>query len=407
MNGLLRFSWSTSSLPSFLFGLGIWWCYSQGPLLAQSDTVFYHEERQPFVRVNGYIKELGILSTSRSLQMPRYDNTIHNRFNSHWTWSSTLSFKADLRTRFFNGFSVENTRNTFKQALEQDIGLLDLSWVWLDSEHMLAHSTLDRLFLIYAKEKWELSLGRQRINWGRTFIWNPNDLFNTYAYLDFDYEERPGTDAVRFQYFSGYASGWELALAPGRKSDEWVAAFMYRFNRNGYDIQILGGNFREELALGLGWAGGIKGLGFKGEVTYFHPRHFWNRQIGFVSGTLGADYGFPSSLYLQAEFLFNGNWHRGGNAANIFADPLPANNLYIARTAFFLGGSFQVHPLINTGLAGIFAPDESLYVFVPSLTLSLSQNLDFLITAQFLRNRSLESLSSTGNLFYFRLKQSF
>lgn len=376
-------------------------------LLAQLDTTFYPEERQPLLSVNGYMKELGILSTTRSFKRTRYDNILHNRVNSLWVLSPRLELKADLRTRLFNGYSVENTRDAFKESLGQDIGLLDLSWVWLDSKHTLGHSTLDRLFLTVTEKKWELSLGRQRVNWGRTFVWNPNDLFNTYAYLDFDYEERPGTDAVRFQYYSGYASGWEIALAPGERGDAWVGALMYRTNRNGYDIQILGGNFREELALGLGWAGGIKGLGFKGELTYFHPRHFWDRQIGFLSGTLGLDYGFPSSLYLQAEFLFNGNWHGGGDAANIFAEPLPANNLYTARTAFFLGGNFQVHPLVNTGLAGIFAPDENLYVFVPSLSLSLRQNLDFLITAQFLRNPSLERLSGTGNLFYFRLKQSF
>ena len=34
--------------------------------------------------------------------------------------------------------------------------------------------------------------GRQRINWGQTFVWNVNDVFNAYSYFDFDYKERPG-----------------------------------------------------------------------------------------------------------------------------------------------------------------------------------------------------------------------
>lgn len=31
--------------------------------------------------------------------------------------------------------------------------------------------------------------------------WNPNDWFNTYNYFDFDYEERPGTDAIRVRVY--------------------------------------------------------------------------------------------------------------------------------------------------------------------------------------------------------------
>ena len=48
---------------------------------------------------------------------------------------------------------------------------------------------------------------------------------------------------------------------------------MLKANKWNYDFQFLAGNYREELALGLGWAGGTAGIGFKGEMTYFHPRH--------------------------------------------------------------------------------------------------------------------------------------
>ena len=53
---------------------------------------------------------------------------------------------------------------------------------------------------------------RQRINWGQTLVWNPNDIFNAYSYFDFDYIERPGSDAIRLQYYPDYSSAIEMAV---------------------------------------------------------------------------------------------------------------------------------------------------------------------------------------------------
>ena len=65
-------------------------------------------------------------------------------------------------------------------------------------------------------EKWELTLGRQRINWGVNLAFNPNDLFNAYSLIDFDYQERPGSDAIRFQYFTNELSSFETAVQFGK-----------------------------------------------------------------------------------------------------------------------------------------------------------------------------------------------
>ena len=363
-------------------------------------------EKAPFLSVNGYLKELGTLAFTPTFTNFQYDNLIHNRLNSIWNFSDQLVLKADLRTRIFNGSTVRNLEG-YGAFLEQDNAWMDMSWVPLDGRNTVIHSTIDRLFFTYAREKWELSLGRQRINWGRTYIWNPNDLFNTYSYLDFDYEERPGTDAVRFQYFTGYASGIELAIAPQGSWDESVTAFLWRFNRWNYDFQILGGNIREDWALGLAWAGSIRGWGFKGEMTYFRPRVNAMNRSGFLNATIGFDYIFPSSLQVQGEFLYNGNWRSNLNPAILLIEPLPATNLFPAREVVFLGANYQLHPLISLGFSNILAPGEKFYIFVPSMTFSLVENLDLLITAQILRNQDLERISPNSNLLFTRLKWSF
>ena len=382
------------------------------PLQAQEDSTITEEQEIPkekirFLEMTGYLKELGNLSFDKSFKIFQYDNIIHNRMNATFNFSKNFHLKTGLRNRLFNGYTVNNF-DGYADILEQDLGWADMSWAWLKSKSTIAHSTIDRLYFTFSRKKWELNVGRQRINWGKSTVWNPNDLFNTYSYLDFDYEERRGADAVRFQYYTGYASGFEIAIAPGENWDETVAAFMLKANKWNYDFQFLAGNYREELALGLGWAGDIAGIGFKGEMTYFHPRHHFKENSGFVNATLSFDYAVPNTtLYLQTEFLYNGNWKGGINPTVLFTQPLPANNLFIGKEAFFVGGNIQLHPLITANLGGIASFSENLYILVPGLTFSVAENLDFLITAQLLRNKILEQFSPVNNLVFWRLKWSF
>jgi hypothetical protein len=109
----------------------------------------------------------------------------------------------------------------------------------------------------YTNEKLQVTAGRQRINWGQTFVWNPNDIFNTYSYFDFDYEEKPGSDAVRVQYFLNPTSAFELAAKLDRQNKATIAG-LYRFNKLNYDIQFLSGiTDEQDFVAGAGWSGQI------------------------------------------------------------------------------------------------------------------------------------------------------
>ena len=61
--------------------------------------------------------------------------------------------------------------------------------VLLSADSWFLHTMLDRAWIDYTRGKLQLRLGRQRINWGTNLVWNPNDVFNTFSYFDFDYEE--------------------------------------------------------------------------------------------------------------------------------------------------------------------------------------------------------------------------
>lgn len=374
----------------------------------EESTDPFAEERTPLVRVDGYLKELGVLGFNNKLKNFQYDNIIHNRINTHWSFTPKLSGELDVRTRIFNGYTVRHNP-LYGQFLGADQGVVDLSWTPVDEQSIIIHSQIDRLYMTYDAEKWSLRLGRQRVNWGKAYVWNPNDLFNAFAYLDFDYEERPGTDAIRFQYFKDFASGFEVAYRPNDRWDESILGFLYKGNIKGYDYQLLGAHYYDELAFGAGWAGSIKTVGFKGETTYFHPEEKLFKRSGYILASVGLDYAFANSLYLQMETLYNGNPGLEAAGFGLLNSQISANNLFPSRGSLFLNASYPLHPLVSVSLGGIKGFKQDLSIIIPSVTVSITDNLGFLLTAQLIRANQLDFdlLNLNQNFLYGRLKWSF
>jgi hypothetical protein len=354
----------------------------------------------------GYVKELGALSLSNDLGTLRFDNILHHRIESRFDLGEKFEIRADARTRLFNGWTVKNSPG-YGDFLSNDPGYFDLSHTWVDIDNAVLNTAVDRLHVSYINGPWEVHAGRQRINWGKTMVWNPNDLFNAYAYLDFDYEERPGTDAFYASYSWSYASSVEAGYRIGNGIDRSVIAGMIRGNAGEYDLQFIIGNYFEELALGGGWSGYIQNAGFRGEFTYFHPRENFFDENGHITSTIGTDYMFQNGVYASAELLYNGGWNSSVNPVAQLTRPPSASDLFIAETGYFLNGAYQVNPLtsLSGGVMGSF--DRKMIILIPQFTRSLSENIDLLILAQLLKGAVLTDLTETPNAIYFRIKYSY
>lgn len=358
------------------------------------------------VDISGYVKELGQLSVDNDFSTVRYDNILHHRIESKWDLTDNIEFRADFRTQLLNGYSVNNTPG-LRQFYEEDVNYIDLSWVWFNAEHFLMHSNIDRIHASYINGPWEVHAGRQRVNWSRTLVWSPNDLFNNYAYLDFDYEERPGVDGLTAQYNWSYASSAELSYQIADSFDRSVIGGMVRVSSGGYDLQFIGGHYREHAVIGGGWAGYINEAGFKGEVSYFHPEEDFFNQTGHFTATAGFDYMFTNGIYLQSELLYNGGYNRRGNPLNTLVQPPSADNLFIANSGFFLNSSYQIHPLVSGNLGFMGSFDQSIFIAIPQITFSIAEDVDLLLLSQLLKGAVFRESVETPNLFFFRLKWSY
>jgi len=373
------------------------------------------ENQEKKLQLNGYLKDLVTINVADDSTL--LDNLIHNRLNLKWYPNDHWTGILELRTRAFFGDQVRTINQIsetvpgfprYSELVDVNNDFFDLSWIIVDEESFVLHTIIDRAFIQYTQADWEAKLGRQRINWGINLVWNPNDLFNAFSFFDFDYEERPAADAIRITRYTGFASSVELAVNLADDTQDFVAAGLWKINKWNYDLQFLGSYVREDIALGLGWAGNIKTSGFKGEITYFIPTVNSNDENFLI--TLSWDHAYESSLYLHGSVLYNLQGEKEPPDLAFFdlRGELTAKDLSPYKYNLFLQSSYQFHPLVQGGIATIFYPGDNALFINPSFTVSVLQDLDIDVLAQiFYNNGPGESFRAVSRLYFFRVKWSF
>lgn len=358
-------------------------------------------------QLRGYVKDMVTLNAASD--STTVDNLIHNRLNFKWYPVSNFNFYLEVRNRVFSGDLVRSVPG-YEMLVDSNNDFFDLSVQKRSGRSVIFQSMIDRAYIEWYNDKWELRAGRQRINWGVNLVWNPNDLFNVYSFFDFDYEERPGSDAIRIKRYTGFASSVELAATLNDDFDKTVIAGMWKVNKWGYDFQFMGGKTREDVTLGMGWAGNIKKAGFKGELTWFEP-YKDNGTDQALLASVSVDYSFESSLYLNGSLLFNsdGNDDQFLNSTGFGnSGQLTVRNLSPFKYSTFFQSSYKFHPLITGGVAIIYYPSSRNALFInPNVTFSLKPNLDLDLIGQIYYDKLLDDYRALAKLGYIRLKWSF
>ena len=363
--------------------------------------------------MQGYVKSMQTLMAPEENELFEddvfSDNLIHNRFNFRYYTSDKVTMALEVRNRFLYG-EITKMIPDYGKVLDKDGGYLDLSKTIASGNGYVLHSMIDRAYVDYVDGNFQARVGRQRINWGINLVWNPNDIFNTMNYFDFDYEERPGTDAIKLQYYTGVASSAELVYEAAESWEKSAIAGMYRMNKWGYDWQVLGGYMKEDYVLGAGWSGHIDKAGFRGEATYFRNSNNFADTTGQLVASVSADYMFPSSFYLHGGMLYNsegttGNAGRGGMfLAN---QDLSVKTLSPAKTSLFFQTSYQITPLLTGDMSAIVNPHDKSWFIMPKITYSLSNNISTLLTGQVFSGDNGTEFGGFGKIYYLRIKWSF
>ncbi|OGS69308.1 MAG: hypothetical protein A3F91_06230 [Flavobacteria bacterium RIFCSPLOWO2_12_FULL_35_11] len=354
---------------------------------------------------SGYVKNLYEFSFADRLEQLNYDGLLNNRLNFKYNPSEEITMRIELRNRIFFGNNVKNFSG-FRDIVSRDNGWADLSRNLINNEGILFNATIDRALINYTKGDWDITLGRQRVNWGMNVVWNPNDIFNTYNFMDFDYEERPGSDSFRAQYYLSDFDKLEVTVKKGSSKNDYILATMYKFNKWSYDVQLIAAINEEDWILGTGWAGNLKNAGFKGEISYFIPKENYNEFEDVLSASISVDYAFKNGLYINGSALYNTITDtNSGNFENLMYNMVTAKNLMPFDYSGFLQLSKEFSPIFSASMSAIYSPTNHSVILIPSFDYSLATDWALNFTGQSFFE--FEDYKAIGTSLFIRLRWSF
>ena len=361
------------------------------------------------VKAGGYVKYMNSAMFGEYDSPWIVDNLIHNRINFNWFANDNLTFTAGMRNRFIYGDFVRFIPE-YEKLISHDNGLLHfLSATIGSAESSVLITTFDRFNFEYNKGRTSITAGRQRINWGQSFAWNPNDIFNAYSFLDFDYEERSGSDAVRVRFFPDYTSVIDFAVKVDRDNNV-TAAGLYRFNKWGYDVQFLAGVIgKEDYVAGAGWSGSIGNIGVTGEASYFHPQKSFNDTTGIFMVNTGLNYIFSNSLAVNIEAIYNGYFENISldSFTDIYYSTMSVKTIAFSKFSWFGQVSYPLHPLLNASLAAMYLPSlGNGLIVMPSVAYSAGNNLEISLRGQQFSGEFGE-INEKLNMLFLRFRYSF
>ena len=356
---------------------------------------------------------------------------LHNRLNFQYNPNENWRFVSEVRTRGMY-YSLASSIPGYADQIKHYNGLTNLSWNWINSGNTIFNTTIDRLFLSYEIDKLAIRVGRQRINWSQTLVFNPNDIFNSYSFFDFDYQERQGCDAVRIQYYPSPTSVLELAANVNVEKQPTIAA-LYRFNRSSIDFQMMTGwhtesveYFGDSINYNLtNWVFGgsvvsdIKGLNIRSEFAYFSPISHRSINGNQFNISLGLDYIFDNSLMVSGEVLYALRHPGFGNFSNLMGSTMNAKNLSVTPWTVVVQASYPFSPIFSGSFAAMsfiqpywnsFAQRRDcnfVYYVGPSISANPFPNFTLTATTQlFLGDRQVMQPNQIG-LFFVGLRWDF
>lgn len=330
---------------------------------------------------------------------------LHNRLNFKAYPGSRTTVALEVRNRFVTG-DIVSLDPSYAPGLASDPGWIDMSWNITSGTSYVLNTMIDRAYIDFTAGRLQVRAGRQRINWSQALVWNPNDIFNTYSFFDFDYVERPGSDALRLAYSTGPSSVAE-AVVKLNSENEVTAAALYRFSILKTDLQFLAGETDEELfTAGLGWSGAIGSYSIRGEATLFAPFGSSPEGKNIFLVTAGIDRAFSDKITALAQMMYSNNPTPLNSFTELYEGALTASQLAFSEFSAIGQVTYAPIPLLSISLSAIWYPDLDGFYAGPSVDFSLAENVDFTFLWQYF-NSIIGEEEMGINLGFIRIKYNF
>jgi hypothetical protein len=361
--------------------------------------------KKEWLTAGGYASWLHMAMFEKPSENWINSSMFHNRLNFKAYAGTSVTIALELRNRFVTGDMIK-LDPLYARSLASDDGWIDMSWNLFSGSSFALNTMIDRAYVDFTAGKLQVRAGRQRINWSQALIWNPNDIFNTYSFFDFDYVERPGSDALRLSYSTGPASAVETVVKVDNEN-RITAAALGRFSFLSTDLQFLTGVTDDDFfTAGTGFSGAVGSVSVRGEATLFAPFRSAGEEKNTFIATLGLDKAFSDKVTTLAQVMYSNNPADLTGFNELYEGGLTARQLAFSKFCAAAQVSYTPVPLLNISLSAIWYPDLDGYYAGPAVDISLAQNVDFSFLWQHF-NSTIAEEETRINLGFIRIRYSF
>lgn len=328
-------------------------------------------ESQP-LQVSGYYKNLTIFTESYTSKEDLYATINRLRielFKEINPWSFHVALDNEL---IGNDFANTPDFAVIRGREQQHSAVWDGDKTSVDNDHVYLRHAIFRAFAKYYSEDFQVTVGKQGIDWGVMRFYSPNDIFNTVGPVDLERDERVGVDAINLNVALGSLSGITAVVVPSDEDDEFMAAVKLYKTLETYDVALIAATIREQIIAGITFDGYIKSAGFRGEINHNHL----DNGRSFVRASVGVDYSFSEKSYLLLEQLFNGGVDKSAGTA--FLTDFKANRrlLSMEKNLTSLWYQYKITPLLEFNQYVIYDWDGNSAVYNPELKYNVTENAD-------------------------------
>ena len=313
------------------------------------------------------------------------------RVQDRWRQIDYDRFRADLNVRAGKGSraSVSVIYQLYRgdTRLESSDFLPDGIQIGPDS--VLAVLTnrnyLNHAYVVLGSRLIEVTAGKQYLNWGAAWVFNPTELFRPKNALEPGYD-REGIAALSVRFALGPMSELLVGFVPNGSIDQSGRVVRLRHHVAGFDVTGLVASISDEsvllktvsrerrLVVGGDITGELLGLGVWSEGT-------WSRRGDQTWGelTVGGNYSLADGTLILVEAFFNGRGKsQGPYSAQAWLEKLSGTRRTLGNTTVVGMVRRSVGQLWMLGMASLINPGDGSAVVIPSIAYSFAENVDLL-----------------------------
>ena len=344
---------------------------------------------QDKVELFGYLESqlMGVSLENQFIQL--FSNKLRVDLKSKL--SEKITFAANFNFKTFHGKKQWNILDFLpdKAVSEVPEGMEPFYVLPFEDEYYL-----DNAYIKLSFKYVDLLVGKQQISLGTGYVWNPMDVFNVKDYLDPTYEQ-PGHNAVRVDVPVGSSSTITALYSPegtwgdsakmlqfkGRIShfDYYLVAIQKAWHFHDYtrfDEEKM--NFVENpekrQLFGLSTVGELFGVGVWVEYAY----NKMEVSEDFHELVFGIDYTFSFQTYVMVEYYMNtlGKIDYKEYSLNDWMRMMAQEQKAITRDQIYVFLRQPLSELTSIGLTGLYSISDGSLALVPTLSYSLSDNVE-------------------------------